>query len=99
MTNSNTLKEGICPACNGTTRVPASGSSRKVVRGYCIDTDTFPCCNCGGQRMFGSPSGKVPLRKDNTPCMHSYKGRGAGHCYTIYTCEHCNDSYSIDSGD
>ena len=96
------MKEGygICPVCNGSGRVPAGDSKYKhITSGYDKETDTFKCCNCGGQRMFGSPTGEVRLRSDGTPCKHEYVGVTRGRCYTVYTCKHCGDSYDIDSGD
>ena len=92
--------KGTCPVCNGTKRIDAGDARyRHVTAGYNKDDNTLPCTNCGGQRMFGEPSGLVHLRTDGTPCTHSYTGRSGGRCYTIYTCQHCPDSYSIDSGD
>lgn len=91
---------GICPVCNGTGRRSAEGVAYKsVMAGYDSATDTLACDNCGGQTMYGQPTGKVPLREDGTPCKHEFKGRTAGRCYTIYTCVHCNYTYDIDSSD
>lgn len=89
---------GVCPVCNGTGRAPAS-SSPFLRNGYDKETDTVRCINCGGQTMSLRPTGRVRLRKDGTPCTHKYKGHIAGRCYTTYVCEHCGDTYSIDSGD
>ena len=61
-------------------------------------SDGVACRNCGGQSMYGRPTGKVPLRPDGTPCTHKYKGEVKGRCYTVYTCVHCNHRYDIDSG-
>ena len=94
------MQEGICPVCDGTTRIPAGDRQHKnYLAGYDKDTDTLQCMNCGGQRMFGRATGRVRLREDGTPCKHEYLGRNAGRCYTIYTCQHCGDKYDIDSGD
>lgn len=91
---------GTCPVCNGSGRVSAGDSKyKKVIAGYDIETDTFRCNNCGGQRMYGSPTGEVKLRSDGTPCTHEYEGVNRGRCWTVYTCKHCKDSYDIDSGD
>lgn len=93
---------GVCPVCNGTLRVPADERQKKyanVIAGYDKSNDTIACNNCGGQGMFGKPSGEVPLRADGTPCKHEYVGVSRGRCYTVYTCKHCNHSYDIDSGD
>lgn len=57
------------------------------------------CDNCGGQYMYASPKGEVPLRPDGTPCLHEYSFIKTGRCLTKYTCGHCHDSFTIDSGD
>jgi len=89
-----------CPVCNGTGRVPAGNTPHKAVRwGYEKTTDTLVCNNCGGQTMSGQPTGKVRTRPDGTPCTHEYTSRNAGRCITAYTCQHCGDSYTIDSSD
>lgn len=93
---------GVCPVCNGTCRRPADESMKKyanTIAGYDKSDDTIACNNCGGQGMFGRPSGEVPLRADGTPCKHEYRGVERGRCYTVYTCIHCKHSYDIDSGD
>lgn len=91
---------GVCPVCNGTKRVSASNEKYKhIIAGYDKETDTLACRNCGGQTMFGSPSGEVKLRSDGTPCKHEYEGVTRGRCYTVYTCKHCGDRYDIDSSD
>lgn len=91
---------GTCPVCNGIGRVPAGNDPyKKVMYGYDAETDTHVCRNCGGQTMYGRATGKVPLRPDGTPCRHEYTGRTTGRCLTQYTCQHCNHSYEIDSGD
>ena len=89
---------GICPVCNGSTRTPAKENPYKhVVAGYDSETDTFPCFNCGGQKMFGKPTGEVPLRSDGTPCRHEYEGEVRGRGYIVYTCKHRGHRYDIDS--
>jgi hypothetical protein len=94
------MSKGTCPVCNGTLRVPAGDNKYKhVTAGYDKATDTFACRNCGGQQMFGRPTGEVQLRPDGTPCTHSYESRTVGRCLTQYTCRHCTSSYQIDSGD
>jgi hypothetical protein len=93
---------GICPVCNGSKRKPVSAESQRykmVTSGYDPVTDTFPCTNCGGQYMLGQPSGEVGLRNDGAPCVHEYESVTRGRCYTEYTCKHCGDRHSIDSGD
>jgi uncharacterized protein YbaR (Trm112 family) len=101
--------EGLltCPVCSGTLRVPCESESirhygiKNGWYGYDVETDTIPCRNCGGQTQFpGYPTGQVLPRKDNgEPCVHEYRGYNKGRCYTGYTCVHCGDEYSIDSGD
>lgn len=99
--------EGVCPVCNGTTRVAPlteQDAWMRTWRGglsyYDPATDTKTCRNCGGQTMSGIATGVVRLRPDGTPCTHSWKGREAGRCYRIFTCIHgCGTSWDEDSGD
>lgn len=103
------MEQGICPVCNGTGRAnpmdalghELSESAKKSGwYGYDVEDDKVNCYNCGGQRQWGSPTGKVNLRRDNgQPCVHEYTGQNLGRCYTGYTCKHCGDYYTIDSGD
>ena len=72
---------------------------KSVYASYDKATDTLACRNCGAQRMYGQPTGKVRLNKDGVPCTHSYYSVHVGRCLTRYTCEHCGDSHVIDSGD
>lgn len=94
---------GVCPVCKGSCRVllPVEHQSYKDrIAEYDPVTNTIPCNNCGGQKMFTKPSGIVPLRWfDNSPCEHEYSTRVMGNCYTQYTCKFCTDMYNIDSGD
>ena len=91
---------GTCPVCNGTGRKAAGEDRYKTMyAGYDKETDTLPCTNCGGQTMFGRPTGKVPLRDDGTPCVHKYSSRNVGRCLTEYTCQFCGSRHEIDSGD
>ena len=80
------MAQGTCPVCNGTGVVTASNGR------------TDECRNCGGQKMFGTPTGMVNLREDGTPCKHQYERSEIGRCLTKYVCIHCKDSYTIDSG-
>ena len=89
---------GVCPVCNGTGRAPAT-SKYMYSFGYDAATNTIPCQNCGGQTMSLNPTGRARLRPDGTPCHHQYRGVEAGRCLTRYICEHCGDTYVIDSGD
>ena len=96
------MEDGTCPVCNGTGRQPATADQKryaKVLAGYNTDDDTIGCRNCGGQRMFGKPTGRVKLNKEGVPCTHSYVSSNAGRCLTNYTCQFCDDRYQIDSGD
>ena len=94
------MERGTCPVCNGSGRVAAGDYKYKhVVAGYDKETDTLKCTNCGGQYMFGTPRGEVRLNKEGVPCTHSYTSQTVGRCLTQYTCQHCGDSYQIDSGD
>lgn len=94
------MKMGTCPVCSGTGRRPAGDDKYKTMyAGYDAETDTLRCNNCGGQTMFGHPTGQVPLRADGTPCRHEYTSATVGRCLTRYTCKHCGSSHEIDSGD
>jgi rubredoxin len=90
-----------CPVCNGTTRKPAGDTKYKqVIYGYDKANDTLICNNCGGQTMWGKPTGMVYARKDNgQPCVHEYTREQRGRSYVTSTCKHCGYSYDIDSGD
>ena len=91
---------GTCPVCNGGGRIPAGDDRHKhVYASYDKATDTLACRNCGGQTMYGQPTGRVPLRKDGTPCVHEYTSWNVGRCLTQYACKHCVSSFQIDSGD
>ena len=90
----------VCPVCNGSGRRDASGERyKKVYAGYDEATDTLPCRNCGGQYMYGRPTGEVRARPDGTACTHEYDSKTVGRCLTRYTCTHCGDVFDIDSGD
>ncbi len=93
---------GICPVCNGSGRTPAGDDPYKhVYAGYDKVSDTLRCNNCGAAYAYGTPSGRVPLREDGTPCKHEYKSVVffIGRCLTRYTCGHCMSSHEIDSED
>lgn len=94
-----TTATAACPVCNGTCRVPTDATFTSRHYTYDKATDTVACHNCGAQTMSGKPTGQVRVRPDGTPCTHHYKGREAGRCYTVYTCQHCGDSFGIDSSD
>ena len=96
------MSHGTCPVCNGTGRMavtPEQERYKHVYAGYDAETDTLACTNCGGQTMYGRPTGRVPLRPDGTPCRHEYTSATVGRCLTRYTCRHCGSSHEIDSGD
>ena len=91
---------GTCPVCNGSGRKQAYDSPYKsVLAGYDEQTDTLPCTNCGGQYMYGRPTGQVRLNKDGEPCTHKYVSKSVGRCLTEYFCVWCADRHTIDSGD
>lgn len=103
MIKSTTI-QGTCPVCKGTGHQPCPDNLREYGQkygwyGYRAEDDTADCTNCGGQKMFSSPTGLVPLREDGTPCVHEYNGENAGRCLTRYTCKHCGDQHDIDSSD
>lgn len=96
------MEKHTCPVCNGTGRQAANADQKRyasVIAGYDTTNDTIKCGNCGGQYMFGSPSGQVKLNKSGTACTHSYVSSNNGRCLTTYICQHCDDQYQIDSGD
>lgn len=99
MSTPDYLPTDVCPVCNGTTRMPAFGQWAATVASYDPATHTFACTNCGGQRMFGKPSGRVPLDKAGNPCTHKYAAVDHRNGYTVYLCENCGDIYDIDTGD
>lgn len=99
LTGWNTKGKGICPVCNGFGLVRISPDSRKW-----YPTEHFhKCTNCGGQYQDGITHlnlGMVNLRRDNgEPCKHEYTYTKLGNCYHGYTCKHCGDSHTVDSGD
>lgn len=98
------MNKGICPVCNGSGHMPCPDNLRAHGQldgwyGYRKEDDTISCTNCGGQTMWGRPTGEVNLRPDGTPCKHEYTSADVGRCLTRYTCKHCSFSYEIDSGD
>ena len=100
----NEKSYGVCPVCNGSGRMPTPEKLRRYGEqygwyGYSKDDDCCTCNNCGGQTMYGKPSGKVLLRPDGTPCVHDYRSATIGRCLTRYTCVHCGSYHDIDSGD
>lgn len=99
--DENTM--GICPVCNGSCSVPLPVGYehfKDKLYGYDPVTNTIPCNNCGGQKMFTKPSGIVLRRLlDGKPCEHKYYANTISNCYTRHHCMYCGDSYNIDSGD
>ena len=104
------IKMGTCPVCNGTSRMPCPSESTRQYGikngwyGYLAEDDCIDCTNCGAQYQFGgfghAVAGQVRLREDNgEPCVHEYVGVQKGRCYWGYTCKHCGDYHTIDSGD
>lgn len=97
------MEYGTCPVCNGTGRKPCPDHARRYGLehgwyGYNKEDDTIKCSNCGAQKMSGTPTGKVRLNKEGLPCTHKYSSRKVGRCLKEYKCDHCGDSYEIDSG-
>jgi hypothetical protein len=92
--------KAICPCCGGNKRIHAGDYKYKTITaGYDPLSDTLACTNCGGQYMFGRPTGEVNINKDGVACVHSYTSKNVGRCLTEYTCEYCGDKHTIDSGD
>jgi hypothetical protein len=97
-------KQGICSICNGTGRMSTPDRLRVYAvkygwYGYRKEDDCCDCTNCGGQLQWGKPTGMVNLRVDGTPCVHEYTSKNISNCYNGYTCKHCGDYHTIDSGD
>ena len=96
---------GICPACCGTKRVPATGDEKRFGEKYgwyeYDATDgTVECHNCGSQYQMGKSTGFTKLRSNGEACLHHYKSSpGKYRCYTDFKCTECGDRYYIDSGD
>ena len=94
---------GVCPVCNGTGRVACPYDKDtpwlSAMSGYDAADHTNNCHNCGGQTMSGRPTGKTRINKYSLPCKHDYESKTIGRCYHSYTCRHCGDYYTIDSGD
>lgn len=92
-----------CPVCNGSTRMPATNldaySKEHNWYGYTKEDDSVRCTNCGGQTQSLRATGQVPINKNGYPCVHKYESATIGRCYHEYTCTHCGDQYTIDSGD
>jgi len=89
----------ICPLCNGT-GIGKAMTEQDLKYNWNKGKTHFPCNNCGAQTMSGKAMGWTKI--DPTTklgCHHSFVGKNAGRCYTIYTCQKCNDYYDIDSGD
>jgi hypothetical protein len=92
----------VCPVCNGTLRQSAGdGPYRQWAAGYRASDNTIACQNCGGQRMFGTPTGFVPLNKTGVPCTHNYsviQNERYSHVHSC-VCLECGDTFELDSGD
>lgn len=100
----NNKPTGTCPVCNGTLRQPVTDKERHSIKwnkSYDAETDTINCYNCMPRGMFASPipTGVVSLNHEGAPCTHRFIETKLGNCYYRYTCEHCGDAFSIDSGD
>jgi hypothetical protein len=93
-----------CPVCNGTLRQAVTDKERHGIKwnmSYNVEADTIDCRNCIPRGMFASsiPTGLVSLNHEGIPCTHRFIETKLGNCYYKYTCEHCDDSFTIDSGD
>lgn len=91
---------GTCPVCNGSGQIPLTDEDKTY--SWNKNKTHKGCSNCGGQYMFGTPTGKVRLNKDGVPCKHEYEANspfGRNRGITDYKCKHCGDSYTIDSTD
>lgn len=91
-----------CPVCAGSLRQSAGdGPYRMWAAGYRADDNSIPCQNCGGQKMFGRPTGSVPARPDGTPCTHTYRVVQHDRYAHVHSCvcTECGDTFELDSGD
>ena len=62
--------------------------------------NNLPCTNCGGQCMFGQPTGFTRYNKLGLPCLHVYTvTESASRTYHTYKCNYCSLQFHIDSGD
>lgn len=86
---------GICPVCNSTKQQKLSPYDYKNHK----DQTHKPCLNCGGQYMYGTPTGFSPINKEGNPCHHVYKITNKTSTYRIYSCVNCSLVFDIDSGD
>jgi hypothetical protein len=85
---------GVCPVCNGTKEVTLTDDEKRYT--WNKGKTHGACRNCGGQYRYIQATGKVSLRKDGTPCKHEYTNQTVDDYLTLYTCNHCGDSYEID---
>jgi len=87
-----------CPVCQGTGKIELT--EQELAYKWNTGKTHRACCNCGGQDMSGKAMGYTRIDPANGKgCTHSFTGRNAGRCYTIYTCTKCGYNYDIDSGD
>ena len=90
-----------CPKCKGTARIavlPEQDVWKRAMRGYDKITDTLPCCNCGGQAMYGRAWGLTRINPaTGLGCMHTFIGTEVSQSLYQYTCKACKYSYQIDS--
>jgi len=87
-----------CPVCEGTGVVPLD--EKELTYSWNKGATHRACCNCGGQTMSGRALGYTKIDPGtDLGCKHTFVGRNAGRCYTIYTCTKCGTHYDIDSGD
>lgn len=88
-----------CPKCHGTGNGAALTLFEKLYT-WNKERTHHPCNNCGGQYMYGKPSGMTHIDPSTgLGCMHEYKHSLLGRCYHGYRCDNCGDNFTIDSGD
>ena len=87
----------LCPICQGTKRQKLRDDEKAF--SWNRGKEDQDCRNCGGQYMFGTPTGytkKDPIT--GLGCPHSYTAKTVGNCLTEYTCTFCGTKHQIDSG-
>ncbi len=89
----------VCPRCEGTGLLPLS--EKDLTYSWNKGKTHYGCTNCGGQTMSGKALGYTKIDPNTGKgCLHSFVGRNAGRCYTVYDCKNgCGYRYDIDSGD
>ena len=91
------MRKLVCPKCQGSKEI--SLEADEVNYSWNKGKTHKPCNNCGGQYQWGRATGKVSVRPDGEACLHEYTGKNIGRCLTAYSCRHCAEGFTIDSGD